>query len=159
MNLSLHEVWMNHALVLAEEAARHGEVPVGAVVVRDNEIIGSGFNQPIETHDPSAHAEIQAIRQAALKMRNYRLPGCTLYVTLEPCTMCVGAIIHARIQTLVFGAREPRFGAIVSGRQLLEQGPYNHQVEWIEGVLAQPCGEIMQRFFQQRRHAAMQQQQ
>jgi len=151
-NQTAHEYWMRQALTLAEEAARNGEVPVGAVVVCDDVIIGAGFNRPIGAHDPTAHAEIKALRQAAKKLQNYRIPGCTLYVTLEPCTMCVGAIIHARIAKLVFGAREPRFGAVASTKQLLDEpGAFNHQVNWQEGVLAAQCGEIMQQFFRRRR--------
>jgi tRNA(adenine34) deaminase len=146
------EEWMGEALRLAEEAAQAGEVPVGALVVCGGELVGAGYNSPIREHDPTAHAEIQALRQAALKLGNYRLPGCTLYVTLEPCTMCIGAMVHARIEKLVFGAREPRFGAVVSARQLLDEpADFNHRMEWEEGVLAGPCGDIMQQFFRGRR--------
>ena len=151
-NQTTHEFWMRQALTLAEEAGRNGEVPVGAIVVRDDVIIGAGFNRPIGAHDPTAHAEIKALRQAARKLQNYRLPGCTLYVTLEPCTMCVGAIVHARIANVIFGAREPRFGAVASTKQLLDApGAFNHQVKWQEGVLATECGDIMQQFFRRRR--------
>jgi tRNA(adenine34) deaminase len=151
-NQTTHEYWMRQAITLAEEAARNGEVPVGAVVVCDDVIIGAGFNRPIGAHDPTAHAEIKALRQAAKKLQNYRMPGCTLYVTLEPCTMCVGAIVHARIAKLVFGAREPRFGAVASTKHLLDEaGAFNHRVQWQEGVLADQCGEIMQQFFRRRR--------
>lgn len=145
------EGWMRQALELARQAAEHDEVPVGAVLVRDGELIGSGFNQPVSASDPTAHAEIRALRDAARRQNNYRLPGSTLYVTIEPCTMCVGAIVHARVRSLVFAAREPRYGAIVSARQLLDEGPFNHAVDWHEGVLAEPCAELMQSFFGRRR--------
>ena len=110
----MSEEWMRAALVLARQAAAHDEVPVGAVVVRDNRIVGRGFNQPISQRDPTAHAEIIALRDAAQTLGNYRLPRCTLVVTLEPCTMCAGALVHARIEQLIFGAKEPRAGAICS---------------------------------------------
>lgn len=143
---------MQHALDLAAHAAAEGEVPVGAVVVSaEGELLGSGFNQPILSHDPTAHAEVMALRAAALSVGNYRLPGCTLYVTIEPCTMCVGAMVHARIAHLVFGAPEPRFGAVVSGRRLLDEGEFNHRMSWEGGVLADPCGELMKGFFKARR--------
>ncbi len=149
------EYWMQQALALARSAADVGEVPVGAVVVSaTGELIGSGFNQPIRTHDPSAHAEIMAIREAALAVSNYRLPGCVLYVTIEPCTMCVGAIVHARIARVVYGALEPRFGAIESAKRLLEEGAFNHQVETLGGVESQQCGELMREFFKGRRTLA-----
>ncbi len=142
---------MHRALVLADKAAEYGEVPVGAVLVREGGLLGSGFNQPVSAHDPSAHAEIVALRDAAGQQGNYRLPGTTLYVTIEPCTMCVGAMVHARVEWLVFGAREPRHGAVVSSRRLLEQGPFNHDLRWREGVLAQACGNRLKDFFSQRR--------
>ncbi len=147
-----HEHWMQHALDLAAHAATEGEVPVGAVVVSaEGELLGSGFNQPILSHDPTAHAEVMALRDAAARMANYRLPGCTLYVTIEPCTMCVGAMVHARIAKVVFGAPEPRFGAVISGRRLLDEGEFNHRMTWEGGVLAQRSSEVMKTFFQQRR--------
>lgn len=147
-----HEHWMQQALDLAAHAAAEGEVPVGAVVVSaEGELLGSGFNQPILSHDPTAHAEVMALRAAALSVGNYRLPGCTLYVTIEPCTMCVGAMVHARIAHLVFGAPEPRFGAVVSGRCLLDEGEFNHRMSWEGGVLAEPCSELMKGFFKARR--------
>lgn len=146
--------WMQRALELAAKAAQAGEVPVGALVVADGAIIGAGYNQPIGSHDPTAHAEIVAIRQAAAARHNYRLPDCTLYVTLEPCTMCIGAMIHARIHTLVFAAREPRFGAVVSSKQLLdEEDAFNHRIIWREGVLAAESASLLQGFFRQRRGA------
>ena len=146
-----HEHWMRRALALASKAELEGEVPVGAVLVEQGEIIGEGFNQPISGHDPTAHGEIVALRAAAALKNNYRLPGTTLYVTLEPCTMCVGAILHARVETLVFGAREPRAGAVVSQEQLADKTFFNHRVAVIEGVLGEQCGEILSRFFAARR--------
>ena len=145
------QYWMQLALLQAQLAAAEGEVPVGAVVVRDEELIGAGFNHPISSRDPSGHAEIAALRDASARIGNYRLPGATLYVTIEPCTMCVGALIHARIARLVFGAREPRAGAVVSQLQLLSCGHYNHRIVWSEGVLADECSEIMTSFFRSRR--------
>lgn len=147
-----HEYWMTQALALAREAACLDEVPVGALVVSpDGELLGSGFNQPVRSHDPTAHAEIVALRAAAARTGNYRLPGCLLYVTIEPCTMCVGAIVHARIATVIYGATEPRFGAIESGRRLLDEGEFNHRPAYLGGVLAAECGGLMKDFFQARR--------
>ena len=143
--------WMQQALTLAQQAAARGEVPVGAVLVRDGAVLGEGFNQPISSHDPTAHAEIVALRAAALAERNYRLPGTTLYVTLEPCTMCVGALIHARVARLVFAAREPRAGAVCSQHQLCEHPAYNHRLAWSEGVLAEASSAMLTSFFRQRR--------
>ena len=144
--------WMQQALVLAREAAAHGEVPVGAVLVSAaGELLGSGFNHPIASHDPTAHAEIVALRMAARNEQNYRLPGSTLYVTIEPCTMCVGAMIHARVTRVVFGASEPRFGALVSQRRLLDTGEFNHFLQYQGGVLAEECGALMREFFKARR--------
>lgn len=137
--------------MLAGQAAESGEVPVGAVLVAGGNILGQGANKPIALHDPTAHAEILALRQAALFSQNYRLPGSTLYVTLEPCTMCLGAMIHARVQTLVFAAREPRFGAVVSQRQLLDEGGFNHPLQWMEGPLAEESSALLKQFFKQRR--------
>ncbi len=142
---------MREALSLAKEAAAAGEVPVGAVLVRDGICIGQGINQPLGSHDPTAHAEIGALRDAGQREANYRLPGTTLYVTIEPCTMCFGAIVHARVQTLVFGAREPRYGAVLSTSALLRQGSYNHYPDCREGVLAEESAGLMRAFFQQRR--------
>jgi tRNA(adenine34) deaminase len=147
----MQETWMNEALELAEEASRRGEVPVGAVVVLDDQVIGRGFNQPISAQDPTAHAEIEALRDAARATGNYRLPGADLYVTVEPCTMCAGALVHARIRRLVFGAREPRAGAVVSSIRALGNESLNHQVEVIEGLLAEECSHMMSGFFQQKR--------
>lgn len=143
--------WMRQALDQAELAALQEEVPVGAVLVESNCIIGAGYNSSIASHDTSAHAEIQAIRQASQLKSNYRLPGTTLYVTIEPCTMCVGALIHARVGRLVFGAREPRAGAVVSQLQLLNVENFNHQVVFSEGILAEECAGLIQDFFKSRR--------
>lgn len=142
---------MARALELAERGAALGEVPVGAALVRDDQIIGEGWNQPISGCDPSAHAEIVALRMAAQAVQNYRLPGSTLYVTLEPCTMCVGAMVHARIQRLVYGAAEPKAGAVESRARLLESDYYNHGIVWQGGVLAEQCSAQLSGFFQQRR--------
>lgn len=143
--------WMARALEMADAASAAGEVPVGAVVVRDGELLGEGFNQPVTCHDPSAHAEIVALRAAAAGQHNYRLPGATLYVTIEPCTMCFGAIMHARIARLVYGAREPRAGVCASQLQLPEAGFYNHRIEVVEGVSADEAGAKLKRFFAARR--------
>lgn len=143
--------FMRLALAEAEQGALLGEVPVGAVLVVNGAVIGSGFNQPITSHDPSAHAEMVAIRQAAEALGNYRLPGATLYVTLEPCTMCAGLLVHSRISRLVYGASEPRAGAIISRNQTLEQPWYNHRVQVEGGVLAEECGTMLKAFFRQRR--------
>lgn len=142
---------MQRALELAGQAAAAGEVPVGALVVRDGEIIGEGFNQPISASDPTAHAEIVAIRDAAKHIGNYRLSGCQLYVTIEPCTMCVGAMIHARIGEVVFGAPEPRAGALQSQLELADREHFNHRLNWRGGVLAEDCAAVMKAFFRQRR--------
>lgn len=145
------EKWMQVALGLAAKAAQQDEVPVGAVVVRDNQIVGRGFNQPIGRHDPTAHAEIMALRDAASALGNYRLPGCTLVVTVEPCTMCAGALVHARIEQLIFGAREPRAGAVCSSAQVLDNPGLNHKVIVVEGVLEKECKALMSAFFKERR--------
>jgi tRNA(adenine34) deaminase len=147
------EAWMGRALQLAGQAAAAGEVPVGAVVVLDGQEIGAGFNAPITGCDPTAHAEIKALRSAARRVENYRLPGATLYVTLEPCTMCVGAIVHSRISRLVYGTTEPKAGAVESARQMLQDGHFNWQVAATGGVLAGQCRDIIQRFFASRREA------
>ena len=143
--------FMREALQEAERAAEAGEVPVGAVVVFDGRVIGRGHNQPVGTHDPTAHAEIVALRDAARQTGNYRLTDATLYVTIEPCLMCVGAMVHARVGTLIFGAREPKAGAVVSSQQALEHPALNHRVEVVEGLLADESRELLQRFFQARR--------
>ena len=142
---------MRRALELAEHAGRNAEVPVGALVVRDGQVLGEGWNQVISARDPTAHAEVVALRNAASKVGNYRLPGAELYVTLEPCTMCAGAMVHARIGTLIFGAREPRAGVVCSTCKLLDEPWYNHKVHWVEGVLAQESSELLRGFFAARR--------
>ncbi|WP_269473242.1 tRNA adenosine(34) deaminase TadA [Kineobactrum salinum] len=146
-----HEHWMRRALELADCAAAADEVPVGAVVVRDNQLLGEGWNRVIGARDPSAHAEIVALRAAAVRADNYRLPGAILYVTLEPCTMCAGALVHARIAQLVFAAREPRAGVVCSTDALLDRPGYNHRVAWHEGVLAAESSARLQAFFRARR--------
>jgi len=145
------ERYMREALALAAGAARLGEVPVGAVVVRDGKIIGRGFNAPISSHDPTAHAEIAALRDAARSTGNYRLTGCTLYVGLEPCAMCAGAIMHARIARLVFGAADPKTGACGSVVDLFAESRLNHHTEVTRGVLAQEAGKLLSDFFAVRR--------
>ena len=142
---------MREAQREAREALAAGEVPVGAVVVLDGRVAGAGFNQPIGRADPTAHAEIVALRVAAREVGNYRLTGATLYVTVEPCVMCVGAIVHARVGTLVYGVSEPKAGAVRSAMRALDHPALNHRVEVIEGVLDEECGQIMQEFFRDRR--------
>ncbi len=143
---------MEQAIALACRAKEQGEVPVGAVVVRDDEVIGEGWNSPISEHDPSAHAEIEALRDAGQRVGNYRLPDATLYVTLEPCVMCAGAIIHARIKRLVFGAYDPKGGAAGSVFDLLpSDARFNHRVASKGGVLQQVCAEQLKSFFKMRR--------
>jgi tRNA(adenine34) deaminase len=142
-----HARYMGEALVLARAAQARGEVPVGAIVVRDGVIIGRGGNAPIAANDPTAHAEIAALRDAARALGNYRLPGCSLYVTLEPCTMCVGAILHARIARLVFGARDPKTGACGSVVDLFGEPRLNHHATVLGGVLADECGKLLSDFF------------
>ncbi len=148
------ESFMRTALSEAREARRRGEVPVGAVVVQDGAVVGEGFNQPIGSHDPTAHAEIVAIRDAGRRTGNYRLTGATLYVTIEPCQMCVGAMIHARIARVVYGATEPRAGAIESAMRAHEHPSLNHRMTADGGVLADECRAVMQGFFQERREKA-----
>ncbi|MDO8931115.1 MAG: tRNA adenosine(34) deaminase TadA [Rhodocyclaceae bacterium] len=145
------EDFMRAALDLAREAATCGEVPVGAVVVLDGEIVGRGFNQPIGRNDPTAHAEVMALRDAGQRRGNYRLPDCTLYVTLEPCAMCVGAMMHARIARVVFGARDPKTGAAGSVVDLFAEARLNHHAEVTDGVLAGECGALLSGFFAARR--------
>jgi len=145
------ERWMALALTLAEQAAALGEVPVGAVVVKEGVVLGSGFNQPIGLNDPTAHAEIVALRAAAKSTGNYRLIGATLYVTVEPCTMCAGALVHARIARLVYGAVEPRSGAVETAARVLDHPGHNHRVSVAGGVLATQCGALMRAFFSERR--------
>ncbi len=143
--------FMGVALELARAAATLGEVPVGAVVVSNGAIVGRGFNQPIGRHDPTAHAEVLALRDAATRLGNYRLPGCSLYVTLEPCVMCAGAIMHARIERVVFGARDPKTGAAGSVVDLFAEDRLNHHAEVASGVRAEECGALLSGFFAARR--------
>lgn len=152
------EAFMQRALSLAAQGAVFGEVPVGAVLVSaEGEVLGEGYNQPILAHDATAHAEVVALRQAGLRLANYRLQdGVTLYVTLEPCTMCVGALIHARVARVVFAATEPKAGSLVSARQLLDSGYYNHQFVFAGGLLAAESGSLLSAFFRARREAARQ---
>ncbi|NOZ12003.1 MAG: tRNA adenosine(34) deaminase TadA [Gammaproteobacteria bacterium] len=142
---------MRQALVLAQRAADAGEVPVGAIVVKEGEVLGEGWNRPISQSDPSAHAEIIALRAAAKKINNYRLVGSTLYVTLEPCAMCAGAIVHARVTRVVFGAHDPLAGAAGSVFNLLQSDSMNHQSLVEGGVLGGECGQILKAFFRERR--------
>ena len=145
------ETFMREALTLAQQAWAEGEVPVGAVVVKDGEIIGRGYNRPISGHDPTAHAEIQALRAAAQHLGNYRLPGCTLYVTIEPCTMCTGAIMHARIARVVYGARDAKTGAHGSVVDLFAEPRLNFHAQVTGGVLQDECGKLLSDFFAERR--------
>jgi len=148
---SRDEHFMREALMLAAQGAALGEVPVGAVLVQDGQIIGRGFNCPISRHDPSAHAEMVAVRDAAQALQNYRLPGVTLYVTLEPCSMCAGLIVHSRIQRVVYGATEPKAGVVLSRGRFFEQDFLNHRVLVEGGVLAEECGAVLSEFFRLRR--------
>jgi tRNA(adenine34) deaminase len=145
------EDFMRRALALAGKAQEEGEVPVGALVVLDERVIGEGWNRPISASDPTAHAEVQAMRAAAAALRNYRLLGCTLYVTLEPCAMCVGAMFHARIRRVVFGASDPKTGAAGSTVNLFEEKRLNHHALVQGGVLAAECGAVLSAFFASRR--------
>ena len=149
----LDKFWMQRALELATLAEQQGEVPIGAVVVKDDQIIGEGYNAPISQHDPSAHAEIQAIRNAARQLGNYRLLDCSLYVTIEPCVMCVGAIVHARLREVVYGAKEPKTGAVQSAFDLMSVDQHNHRVQVRHGILETECANILKAFFQRRRDA------
>lgn len=151
MMLDQDEYFIQKALLLAKKAESASEVPVGAVIVCDNKIIAEGWNQPIQSRDPSAHAEIVAIRNAAAHLNNYRLNDTTLYVTLEPCMMCVGAMIHARIGRLVFGACDPKTGAVKSVFQLLDDVQHNHAMQWEGGICAETCAQLLKNFFRQKR--------
>jgi len=146
-----HDYWMQHALRLAHNAARLDEVPVGAILVLNDKIIGEGANQPITAHDPTAHAEIIALRQAGEAIGNYRLVDSTLYVTLEPCMMCAGAMVHARIRQLIFGAYDPKSGAVVSKAQVLNHDFLNHRVSFLGGICQTECGTILSNFFKSKR--------
>ena len=143
--------WMRHALQLAQRASGQGEVPVGAVLVKDGVAIAEGWNRPIGLHDPTAHAEILAMRAGSEALANYRLLGTTLYVTLEPCAMCAGAIVHARVQRLVFGARDPKAGAVDSVYDIIARPRLNHVVAWQGGLLEAECGALLRNFFRARR--------
>ena len=145
------ETWMRHALALAARAGESGEVPVGALVIVDGEVVGEGWNQPIATSDPTAHAEIVAMRAASRAVKNYRLSGATLVVTVEPCLMCVGAMVHARIGTVVYGAPEPRAGALGSAIAAHDTPGLNHRLAVAGGVLADDCRALIQTFFKERR--------
>lgn len=146
-----HDFFMAQALEEAKKAYALNEVPVGAVVVLAGEVIGRGFNQPISSHDPCAHAEIMALRDAARNIENYRLVDADLYVTVEPCTMCSGAVVHARIKRLIFAALEPKSGVVCSQLKIFEQPYFNHSVEVVAGLMAQECSQLMQDFFKMRR--------
>ena len=151
VDIDQDEFWMRHALTLAEKAEQQNEIPVGAVLVKDQQIIGEGWNQSISLHDPSAHAEMMAIRAAGQAIENYRLINSSLYVTLEPCAMCAGLLIHSRIQRLIFGAADLKTGAVGSVYDLLSDKRVNHQIEVSGGVLADECGQKLSRFFKRRR--------
>ena len=151
VSIAQDTAWMRLAIEQAHQAESLGEVPVGAVLVIDGALVAAAFNAPISGCDPSAHAEIAVLRKAAELRKNYRLPFSTLYVTIEPCTMCMGAMIHSRVQRVVFGAREPLAGAVVSQLQLAGQPFYNHQIEVTEGVLADECGALVSTFFRAKR--------
>ncbi|MFC4259665.1 tRNA adenosine(34) deaminase TadA [Marinobacter lacisalsi] len=151
MHCDTDQYWMTRALTLARYAASQGEVPVGAVVVIDGKEVGVGYNSPISSCDPTGHAEIRALRDAAARQGNYRLSGATLYVTLEPCTMCVGALVHSRISRLVYGATEPKGGAVESVRATLDEPHFNWTVATTSGVLAAECGQTLTDFFAARR--------
>ena len=153
---SLQDVeWMQQALTLAKEGAEHGEVPVGAILVHNQQIVGQGFNEPIGRHDATAHAEIIALREACTRLENYRLPlQTTLYVTLEPCTMCIGALIHARVDRLVYATHEPRAGMVGSQMNLTEQPFYNHNIQVDTGLCREHSSQMLKDFFRQRRKAA-----
>ena len=148
----MHTGFMQTALALAEQARQLGEVPVGALVVLDGRVIGEGFNQPISATDPTAHAEIVAMREAARRIGNYRLTGAELYVTIEPCQMCVGAMVHARIARVIYGTREPRAGALESAMRAHEHPALNHRMEAVGGVLEEECRAVIQGFFAERRN-------
>jgi tRNA(adenine34) deaminase len=152
--MSMHDAFMREALKEADRAGATGEVPVGAVVVVDGAIVGRGHNRPIVSNDPTAHAEIVAIRDAAATLGNYRLTGAVLYVTVEPCVMCIGAAVHARIATLVYGAPEPRAGAVESRQRVYEHPSLNHKITMVSGVLASECRARMVTFFESRRREA-----
>ena len=152
--LSDDSAWMEQALQQARISARAGEVPVGALVIKDGKILGAGHNRNLLDHDPTAHAEIVALRQAAATLGNHRLAGCEMFVTIEPCAMCAGAMVHARIARLVYGARDPKAGAAGSVLEVLNHPRLNHQMKVTPGVLADKCSEVLQEFFRERRKNA-----
>jgi tRNA(adenine34) deaminase len=143
--------WMRYAIRLAQRAEQQGEVPVGALVVYENRCLAEGWNQPIQNHDPTAHAEIQAIRKTGQVLNNYRLIDCTLYVTLEPCVMCMGAIAHSRVKRLVFGAFDPKRGAVCNALQLSDAPFLNHHIDWQGGILEADCSNLLTDFFKAKR--------
>jgi tRNA(adenine34) deaminase len=151
MTTDRDQAWMRHAIRLAQRAERQGEVPVGALLVRDEQCIAEGWNRAIQDHDPTAHAEVVALRHAGSVLRNYRLIDTTLYVTLEPCVMCMGAIVHARVQRLVFGAYDPKRGAVCHALQLSDAPFLNHRVDWLGGVSEADCGALLTEFFRNKR--------
>ncbi|MCG6970625.1 MAG: tRNA adenosine(34) deaminase TadA [Gammaproteobacteria bacterium] len=145
------EYWMRKALQLAQHAESLGEVPVGAVLIKDNQLVADGWNRPISSHDPTAHAEIVVLRKAGHELQNYRIVDTVLYVTLEPCVMCAGALIHARVKRVVYGASDPKAGAGESVFNILQDDRFNHRIEVTSGVLAQECSQLLSQFFQARR--------
>ena len=151
INQSTDEAWMRYAFRLAQRAEHQGEVPVGAIVVKDEQCIAEGWNSSIATHDPTAHAEMVALRKAGVALGNYRLSDATLFVTLEPCVMCMGAISHARINRLVFGAFDPKRGAVCNALSLSDASFLNHRITWVGGVLESECSELLREFFRARR--------
>lgn len=151
INSGIDEAWMRHAFRLAQRAGEQGEVPVGAIVVKDDRYIAEGWNTSIATHDPTAHAEMVALRRAGVALANYRLVDATLYVTLEPCVMCMGAISHARIKRLVFGAFDPKRGAVCNALNLTDASFLNHRISWDGGILEVECSELLRDFFRARR--------
>jgi tRNA(adenine34) deaminase len=151
INLDTDEAWMRYAFRLAQRAEQQGEVPVGAIVVKDDQCVAEGWNASIARHDPTAHAEMVALRKAGLALENYRLCDATIYVTLEPCVMCMGAISHARIKRLVFGAFDPRRGAVCHALSLADASFLNHRISWHGGVLETECSELLRDFFRVRR--------
>jgi tRNA(adenine34) deaminase len=151
INPTADEAWMRYAFRLAQRAEQQGEVPVGAIVVKDDRCIAEGWNASIATHDPTAHAEMVALRRAGLALENYRLSDATIYVTLEPCVMCMGAISHARIKRLVFGAFDPKRGAVCHALSLTDASFLNHRINWVGGVLEIECSELLRDFFRARR--------
>jgi len=149
--MSIDKQFMQHAIELAKRAEQQGEVPVGAIIVKEGEIVAEGWNRPIANHDPTAHAEIEVIRAASKRLDNYRLPGTTLYVTLEPCLMCMGAITHARVERVVYGAKDHRAGAVESVYTIPQDRKLNHHVDIKGGLMAEECAQLLKDFFHKRR--------